>query len=111
MPYSGVASGNISYMRTSATEMDGWGYGAMAEAWLGVHPVDNLTFRVGARAWYLQGTADQTFSAAQFGNPGDTEPDGIYDIDPVVIESNFITETNPFSLFRYGLLAELTYAF
>ncbi|MEQ1769804.1 MAG: hypothetical protein ABL879_08175 [Devosia sp.] len=110
-PYDGVANGNISYMRTSATAMDGWGYGAQAEAWLGVHPIENMTMRVGARAWYLQGVADQTYSAASFGNPGDTEPDGVYDIDPSVNESNWITESNPFRMFRYGLMAELNYRF
>lgn len=109
-PYSG-ANGNISYMRSSPTDIDGWGYGAMAEAWLGMHPTENLTFRVGGRAWYLQGTVDQTFTAATIGNPGDTEPDGIYDVDPVVNNAGYITTSNPFSMLRYGLLGEFTYAF
>lgn len=111
MPYDSVAIGNISSMRSSATSIDGWGYGAMAEGWVGVHPVDNLTFRVGARAWYLQGTVDQTYSAVSVGNPGDADIDGVYDTDPVVTNANYISVANPFAMFRYGLLAELTYAF
>lgn len=110
-PYSGVANGNISWMRTSPTAIDGWGYGGMAEAWLGFHPRKDLTFRLGGRAWYIQGSVDQTFTAAQIGNPGDTEPDGIYDIDPTVVNSSYIDLVNPFSMFRYGLMAEMTYAF
>ncbi|MBN9310273.1 hypothetical protein [Devosia sp.] len=109
-PYGG-ASGNISQMRSSATSVDGWGYGAMAEAWIGVHPTENITMRLGGRAWYLQGTADASYSVAQISNPGDADSDGTYDTDPTVLNVGAIESNNPFSMFRYGLLAELTYAF
>lgn len=116
--YSGSAQvpyqdqyGNVSWMRSSPTSIDGWGYGAMAEAWVGIHPMQNLTFRLGGRAWYLQGTADATFTAAQIGNPGDSEPDGTYDSDPSFVNQGYIETNNPFSLLRYGVLAEMTYAF
>lgn len=110
-PYSGVATGNIAWMRTSPTAIDGWGYGAMAEAWLGVHPTENITVRLGGRAWYLQGTADATFSAASIGNPVDSDLNGTYDTPPTFVEGNFISTNNPFSMFRYGVLGELTYRF
>lgn len=109
-PYSGN-NGNISFMRSSPTSIDGWGYGAMAEGWLGMHPTENMTFRLGGRAWYLQGTVDQTYTGVQITNPGDTEPDGVYDIDPVVTSGGFIQTVNPFSMFRYGLMAEAAYRF
>ena len=110
-PYGGH-NGNISDMRSSPTSVDGWGYGAMAEAWLGMHPTQNLTFRLGGRAWYLQGTADETYTRAHIGNPsnvGGSPP--VYDTPPVVTSNGFISQSNPFSLFRYGILAEATYAF
>jgi hypothetical protein len=111
-PY-GAQNGNISTMRSSPTSVDGWGYGAMAEAWLGMHPTQNLTFRLGGRAWYLQGTVDETYTCATIGNPsnvGGAPP--VYDTAPQVTSNNgFISTANPFSLLRYGVLAEATYAF
>ena len=107
-PYSG-ANGNISSMRSSATTIDGWGYGAMAEAWLGMHPTENLTFRLGGRASYLQGSADQTYSRVFITDPGPAG--GPYVTDPVATEVGVIETNNPFSMMRYGLLAEFTYSF
>lgn len=111
-PY-GAVDGNISEIRSSPTTLDGWGYGAMGELWLGVKPMENMTFRLGGRAWYLQGNADATYSRAFIGNPTDsdavTDPD--FDTGPSFTNAGFINTTNPFSLMRYGLLAELTYNF
>ena len=67
-PYDLTNNGNISSMRSSPTAIDGWGYGAMADAFVGFHPTENLTFRLGGRAWYLQGTADATYGRAVIGN-------------------------------------------
>jgi hypothetical protein len=113
VPYS-AADGNISFIRTSPTTLDGWGYGAMAEGWLGIHPTENLTLRLGGRAWYLQGTADTTYTAAQIGNPGQSDPEAdtpVYDIDPIFSNGGYIETNNPFSLLRYGVMAELSYRF
>src|SRR5690606_15788724 len=60
-----TALGNPRFVRTSETVVDGWGYGAMGEVMLGVTPVENLTFRLGARAWYLQGSHEASYSAAE----------------------------------------------
>lgn len=111
LPYTSVASGNISQIRASATTIDGWGYGAQAEAWLGVHPTDNLTFRLGGRAWYLQGTVDATYDRATIGNPTDSDADGTFDTAPTFVKTSLIETNNPFKMLRYGVLAELTYAF
>lgn len=112
-PYLGQ-SGNISSMRSSPTEISGWGYGAQGEVWLGVHPVENMTFRIGGRASYLQGTVDASYTRAFMGNPSQSGPDPGDPFDeapPVVIETGVLDTTNPFSMMRYGLLAEFTYAF
>jgi hypothetical protein len=110
-PYNLTHNGNISGMRSSPTTIDGWGYGAMADAFVGFHPTENLTFRLGGRAWYLQGTADTTFSRAIIGDPTDSDADGVYDTDPSFFNGDYISTNNPFRMFRYGLLAEATYSF
>ena len=110
-PYDLTNNGNISSMRSSPTTIDGWGYGAMAEAFIGMTPVENLTVRLGGRAWYLQGTADTTYERALIGDPGDADADGVYDTDPSFVEGGFISTNNPFRMLRFGLLAEATYSF
>lgn len=85
----------------------------MAEAFLGFHPTDSMTVRFGGRAWYLQGTADATFSRATIGDPSDSDAANAPNFDTAGSFANqkFITQANPWSLFRYGALAELTYNF
>lgn len=111
-PYNFVENGNIDSMRSSETAIDGWGYGAMAEAFVGVHPTENLTVRLGGRAWYVQGTADTTYSRVQISDPQNVDVvDPNYEVAPVVTETHLIETNTPFSFLRYGVLAELTYAF
>ncbi len=110
-PYDLTANGNISSIRSSPTAIDGWGYGAMADAFIGFHPTDNFTFRLGGRAWYLQGTADTTYSQAVIGDPTDSDADGVYDTDPTFFNQSFISTNNPFRMLRFCLLAEATYSF
>lgn len=128
VPYAGVSGimggigvtpvtcgplGNICLAGSSATSINGWGYGAMGEVMVGMTPVENLTFRVGARAWYLQGTVDAEYTVATIGDPTDSDPatSPNYDTPPSFSNQGYISQANPFSLFRYGLLAELTYKF
>jgi hypothetical protein len=113
-PYGGMgANGNISSIRSSPTSLDGWGYGGMAEAWVGVRPIENMVFRLGGRAWYIQGTADATYTRATIGNPSDSDAINApnFDTDPAFANAGFISTNNAFSMLRYGLMAELTYAF
>lgn len=70
---------------------------------------------MGGRAWYVGGTYDATYSGAEVTPPIYTEVDGSpadppYS-PPSVATEDYIETANPFSLFRYGLLAELTYKF
>lgn len=98
--------------QASAADLDGWGYGVMAEAMLGFHPTDNLTLRVGGRAWYLRGWTSTSYDTVTLSDPQDTNADGTYDQGPSVLGTRrYISTDNPFSLFRYGALAELTYNF
>ncbi|KQU99634.1 hypothetical protein [Devosia sp. Root105] len=112
-------------LKGSATEINGWGYGAMGEIMAGIKPMENLTLRVGGRAWYVNGTYDATWTQVSVTapqirppvpnpdtpDPNDTmPPDPLYSA-PTVSTQQVISTENPFSLFRYGLLAELTYSF
>lgn len=107
----------------SATTINGWGYGAMGEVMAGITPVENLTIRVGGRAWYVEGTYDATWRQV-FVNAPEEQPDvedpdnpGVFlpadpaYSDPVLTQADVIDTANPFALLRYGLLAELTYSF
>jgi hypothetical protein len=111
-PY-GSQTGNISSMRSSATTVDGWGYGGAAEGWIGMHPTENLGIRLGGRFWYLQGTADTSYTRAYISDPTDSDAlnSPNYDTAPQVTTSKFINTNSPFKMMRYGLLAELTYKF
>ncbi len=110
------------FFKTSPTEISGWGYGAMGEVMAGITPAENITFRLGGRAWYVGGTYDATYSGAEVtppiyqeiedpDNPGSFIPADPPYSPPSVATEDFIETSNPFSLFRYGLLAELTYKF
>ena len=98
-----VTGANTAVEPASAVGMDGWGYGAMAEAMVGFHPTDHMVLRFGGRAWYLQGKADETFTENVLDTSGAT---------PTVTRTQDVISTaNPWSLFRYGLLAEMSYSF
>lgn len=109
--FSSYSSGSTTYMKSSATSVEGWGYGAAAELLVGFHPTDNMTIRVGGRAWYLQGQLDAEYSVAGVTDQVDSDTDGTYEVAPGFSNQNYISTGNPFSLFRYGALIELTYAF
>jgi len=109
-PY-GTELGNISSIRSSPTSLDGWGYGAMVEGFVGVRPVEQLTVRLGGRLWYLQGTADTTYNRVFVTDPGPAVGSPPYTEDPIVVEQGYISTNNPFRMLRYGLLLEATYAF
>jgi hypothetical protein len=102
--------GSTTY-QSSAVSVNGFGYGAMGELMLGIHPMENMAIRVGGRAWYLQGQVDASFNTATVTDPSDTDGDGTLDGAPTVTQQGYVSTSNPFSLFRYGLLAELTYKF
>jgi hypothetical protein len=111
-----VDFGTTLRVQSSAMELSGWGYGAMGELMMGFRPAENVVFRLGGRAWYLQGTADTAYDTVTIADAIDNNADGDFN-DPgdtpaqVVGQQRYISQGNPFSQFRYGLLAELTYKF
>jgi hypothetical protein len=74
------------------TTLSGTGYGVMTEAMMGFHPTENLTLRVGGRAWYIQGKLDAAINGTVGG----------------VALPELILPSNHASIFRYGALFELT---
>lgn len=74
----------------SPGRLSGWIYGATAEVMARFRPDKNWSIGLGGRAWYLTGEADFTFSSTA---------------------NNWITKTQQFSTFRYGLLGEVSYKF
>lgn len=110
VPYDGNY-GNISSVSAIESTIDGWGYGGMAEAFVGFHPTENLVFRLGGRAWYVQGTADATATEVLISDPVDADADPDYEVPPVVSRAEGPVPNRPFSFLRYGLLAEITYSF
>jgi hypothetical protein len=98
VPYAQVAGNYGAFIQpaipgetpTSPGRLQGWLYGATGEVMARVHPLENMTIGLGARAWYLTGDPDVTFSTNA---------------------NNWIAKTTQFSNFRYGLLAEVGYRF
>jgi hypothetical protein len=85
--------------KSSPTVLSGRGYGIMSEAMLGFHPTENLTLRLGGRAWYLEGQLDANFNAITVTDPGGAN---------IIGQQGFVQASNWASLFRYGALFELT---
>lgn len=120
-PYPGCALGDpcSAYVfKGSETSVEGWGYGAMGEIMAGIHPTENLTLRLGGRAWYVQGTYDATWRQVTVAPPVEQPPEGdppappdpLYSA-PDLNQGYVISTESPFSALRFGLLAELTYSF
>jgi len=88
----GFNLGGTEFQERAPTTLSGRGYGVMVESLVGFHPTENLTLRVGGRAWYVEGVLDAQFSA----NAGGT------DQATLNLPSNFAR------IFRYGALFEAT---
>jgi hypothetical protein len=98
-------------IQSSPTEFSGYAFGGTGELMLGFHPAENFTIRVGGRASYLGGQVDGTWRTTTITDPQNADADPDFEVPPVVTTEDYISTSNPFSLFRYGALVELTYAF
>ncbi|MET0438017.1 MAG: hypothetical protein ABW043_11035 [Devosia sp.] len=93
IPFANTVVQGVTVNRRS-TETTGAMYGASGQVMVGFHPTENLTIRVGGRAWYLTGPAsarEKQWNAA-------TPNSYLYSDTPL----------NAFSLLRYGGLLEVT---
>lgn len=89
----GFNFGGVIVNENAPTTLSGRGHGVMLEAMAGFHPTENLTLRLGGRAWYLEGNLDAVFNGTAVGGGP---------IPTMTLPSTYA------SLFRYGLRAELT---
>jgi len=89
--------GGLTYEQGSAGIISGRLYGASGEIMLGIHPTDNLTVRLGGRAWYLTGEAQVAYTAREVGTPSN--------------EQGYIATTTGLEFFRFGAVGELTGSF
>ena len=101
-------SATTTWVQSSAAEVDGWGYGAAAEAAFGFRPAKNMLIRLGGRARYLQGTYDSTFYGATITEQADADNDGTYETAPIFTNQRYISTDNPFKMWRIGGFLELT---
>ena len=93
VPFDDTQMQGITVNRTN-TELTGSLYGASGQVMLGIHPTENLTLRVGGRAWMLTGPSSQTTKYWEASEP-----------DRFLYSSELL---QGLSLVRYGALAELT---
>ncbi|KKC39776.1 hypothetical protein WH87_06495 [Devosia epidermidihirudinis] len=91
-----LGGGNTLY-KASQTNLSGTGYGAMGELMVGFHPTENLTLRVGGRAWYVEGALDAKFDGYTVDGAGNVSG-----------KQGFIMASDYARIFRYGAMFELT---
>lgn len=109
--YSG-GPGDVSQLQASAAAINGYAYGVGGKLLVGFHPTDNLTLRLGGRASYLQGAYDATVDGATVNGPtplpGPFAPGDPHYSAPTLAKQTYIIDNNPFSMFRYGALVEIS---
>ncbi|GHA28956.1 hypothetical protein GCM10007989_25620 [Devosia pacifica] len=103
-----TSSGNLVRYQGSTTTIAGHAYGASGELLVGFHPTENLTVRFGGRAWYLNGQYDAETEVATIQPPQPNAEAPPNFTAPTLSRQRYIQTDNPFSLFRYGALFELT---
>lgn len=102
--------GTYQVTQSGPTEFSGNGYGGTAQVMVGTS-FDNWNFNVGGRAWYLEARGEARYEVATVTDGVDSEPDGTYETDGTVALQNYVTDLQAFSMWRYGILAELSYSF
>ena len=101
--FNGGPNGSTE-LQASAASINGYAYGVGGKLLVGFHPTENLTLRLGGRASYLQGAYDATYDKAVITHPAGAGP---YTA-PTLSRQTYISDNNPFSMFRYGALIELS---
>ncbi|WDR02807.1 hypothetical protein PSQ19_00785 [Devosia algicola] len=95
-PFMFPALGGAKVYERAPTTLSGHGYGAMGELMFGFHPTENLTLRLGGRAWYVQGDLEANFKSNTVVGPA------------VIQNADMNLKSNYARIFRYGALFELT---
>jgi len=101
-----------TYIQTQSgpTSFEGSGYGAAGELMLGTK-LDNWNFRVGGRAWYLRGKGEARYEVATITDGVDSDLSGDFETDGTVALQDYVSDIDAFSMWRYGILAEISVDF
>lgn len=105
---SAVTFGDQTFMQASKTSINGFGYGASGKLMVGLKPTENLAVRFGGRASYLQGAYDVTWDEATITHPTVNPSAPPAYSAPTLSKQTYISNNNPFSMLRYGLLVEVS---
>lgn len=108
-----IVNGNLTTYKATASKFDGSGWGGEAELTLGYKINDNFSIRAGGRASYIEAKGDLAYGLADVTQPSDSNGDGRLDAAPVSGGTyNLVPEQiDALSMWRYGILAELSYSF
>lgn len=110
-PFGGSIPGAVTSMQSSAVSINGHGYGVGGKLMVGFRPTENLSFRVGGRASYLQGQYDATWTEATVVAPTPNSAPPPNFLPPSMAQQTYIVPNNPFSMLRYGALLEIAGSF
>ncbi|GLQ18076.1 hypothetical protein [Maritalea porphyrae] len=105
-----VDAGSYVSVQSGPTTFEGVGYGAAGELMVGTK-MDNWNFRVGGRAWYLNGRGEARYEVATITDATDTDTDSVYETDGSVTLQDYVSDIDAFSMWRYGILAEISVDF
>ncbi|MFD1252686.1 MULTISPECIES: hypothetical protein [Devosia] len=106
-PFAGGPFGATS-LQASPAAINGFGYGASGKLMFGLKPTENLAVRFGGRASYLQGAYDVTWDQATITHPTANPSAPPAFSAPTLAKQGIISNNNPFSMLRYGLLVEVS---
>jgi hypothetical protein len=111
--FAPITSGGYTTYKATESKFEGSGWGGAADVMVGYNVTDNVAVRVGGRATYLRGQGNLVYGLADVTAPVDSNSDGTYDIGPSTGGTYYLTpeRIDAFSLWRYGVLAELKVQF
>ncbi len=112
--FSPVNNGSYTTYKATESKLNGSAWGASTDIMLGYNVTDNMAIRFGGRATYLRGKGDLTYGLADVSHPEDSDPlSPGYEIGPSSGGTYYLTpeRIDSLSLWRYGLLAEISVKF
>ncbi|MCF4098030.1 hypothetical protein [Maritalea mediterranea] len=111
--FNAIDQGAYTTYKSTASQFDGSGWGGETELMLGYNINENFAIRAGGRASYLQASGDLVYGLADVTDPVDSDTDGIYETGPATGGTYYLVpeKIDALSMWRYGILAELTYSF
>lgn len=108
--FSTVNTATNTQVQAGSAAFTGSGYGAAAQLMIG-KTIDNWNFRIGGRANYVRASGTATYNVADIDHATDADVNGTYETDGTVALVNTSSPVDAFSMWRYGILAEISVDF